>query len=106
MADEDFYRKRAVRRLGIAAVGIIIVGAAALYLAHSGGFQEIAALESSAERIATEKLSNNFSAPTPLVATGTAKTATGAAVPASEYTLTRAGVIADTNAARAANASS
>lgn len=107
MADDDFYRKRALRRLGIAAAIIVVAGGIVVYTIHSGIFQKIAAIESSAEQIAEEKLSNNFSAPAPLVATGTAQaTGTGAVSAQNEYTLTRSGVIADTNAARAANASS
>jgi len=108
MADDEFYRKRAMRRLGIAAAVVVIVVGVAFYVIRSGSFQEIAAIESSAERIAAGKLSDNFSAPAPLIATGTAKTPAGAnaASGRNEYTLTRAGVIADTNAARAANTTS
>lgn len=106
MDDGDFYRQRAVRRLAIAAVAIAAVAVGGWYLARSDTFQKIAALESSAEHIAAQKLDDNFSAPAPLVATSTntsPSTQNGGQSATNRYTLTRAGDIADTNAARAAN---
>lgn len=100
MDGSDFYRQRAVRRLAIAAVVIAAVAVEGWYLARSDTFQKIAALESSAEHIAAQKLDDNFSAPAPLVATSTQN---GGQSATNRYTLTREGDIADTNVARAAN---
>lgn len=94
MNDGEFYRKRARQRLVIVGIVVVIAAAAAAYAIHAGSFEQISALETSAEHDAAQKLAQTFSAPSPLVATGT---------PQSAYTLTRAGIIAETNIQRAVN---
>jgi len=98
MDDGEFYRKRARRRLWVLCVIAAVAAVGAWYLFHSDSFQKVAALESSVERIAVQEISKSFQAPPPLIVTGA-----GASAGAESATLTRAGIIADTNAARAAN---
>jgi uncharacterized protein YkwD len=101
----EYYRKRAMKRLIAAGIFIVVAGVGLWYFANTGSFQKVAALESSAEHLAAQEISKNFSAPTPLVATGTTPTAggTGGATGKNRYTLTRSGISSDTNAARAEN---
>lgn len=101
MAQDDYYRKRALKRLGVAAIMIAIGLVAVLIFLRSDSFQKISSLENSAARIANEELPGNFSAPTPLVSTSTAGQSANTAT--STYTLTRNGVITDTNAERKMN---
>jgi uncharacterized protein YkwD len=85
----DYYRKRAMVRLAIIAVVIVAAGGAVWYVVHSpDALQDIPLLDAS----------KDFSAPAPLIATSTITSAAPA-----QYTLTRAGVIADTNEQRAGN---
>jgi uncharacterized protein YkwD len=108
----DFYRKRARKRLiGLVAV-LIVAGGLFWYVVHSAPLQRISALETNAERIAAQKIASTFSAPPPLVATGTpagtgaghpVTHASGAATTTSSFALTSEGVIADTNVARSEN---
>lgn len=92
-----------MKRLAIAGAAIVVAGGAFWYLSHTGSFQRIAALETSATRIAAEEASKNFSAPQPLIATGTISGSAASGSATSSYTLTRAGIVTQTNAARAAN---
>jgi uncharacterized protein YkwD/uncharacterized protein YukE len=106
LKDETHYQKRAIKRLWIIAIAVVIVGGIALYVVHSGSFQKISSLENSAQHLAAEEFSKTFSAPPPLIATTTAPTKTGSnggGGSTNSYTLTRAGVITATNAARHTN---
>jgi len=106
MADDSFYRSRAKKRLIAAVIGIVVVGAVVLYLAHSDSFQKIAALESSAEHLAAQEIAKNFTAPPPLMETSSTSqsgTGTKTGIAKKNYTLTRAGVVTDTNIQRAEN---
>lgn len=98
MADNEYYRARAWKRVVAIVVVLVIIAVLAWYFLR-GGFEKIAAIEDSASNFAAQELSNKFSAPTPLVASSTS----GSSAKLGKYTLTREGVIADTNAARAAN---
>lgn len=102
MENSDLYRKRAQRRLIAAALAIAIIGGAYWYLSQSGSLAQIASLESLVQKAAVQNIQQPFSAPPPLRAPSSA---TGAASHQSgnAYTLTRAGVIADTNVQRNGN---
>lgn len=93
MNGDDYYRRRALKRLAIIVGCVVIAGAAIWFIARSGSFSHIASFTTSDGQLVQEDTAKNFSAPEPLVVTTTAN----------EYTLTRAGVIADTNEQRAEN---
>ena len=96
--DSNDYRKRAERRLIIIAVLIAVAGGAYWYFSQSGSLKQIVSFENKVQQAAVQTISQRFSAPPPLRAPGS-KT-----VPAeNQYTLTRAGVIADTNKERQEN---
>ena len=108
----EYYRKRAMQRLGAVAVVVVLAGGAIWYFARSDSLQKISSLENSAAHLAAEEFSKTFSAPPPLVATGTVSFKTGgtggggsggAGTGAGSYALSIGGVIIDTNAARATN---
>jgi len=112
MNDGEFYRKRAMKRLLIIGAVVVVLVAIAVYVIHSGSLEQISALETSAEKIAVNEISKNFAAPPPLIATttasvpgakGSAPNGTKPPAKASSYTLTRPGIITDTNTQRAEN---
>ncbi len=96
----DYYKKRALRRLAIIVAVVAVAGGATWYIARSpDSFGDLPLLDAS----------KNFSAPAPLIATSTSagstvgKTIGAGSSTANAYTLTRAGVITDTNEQRAEN---
>jgi uncharacterized protein YkwD len=110
--DPDFYRKRAEKRLIAIAILIVIAGGVYWYLSRSGSLAQIASFENSIGQVAVKNIQERFSAPPPLRATASpglhsAGTSTINRQPGqpsgNAYTLTRAGVIVDTNVQRAEN---
>ena len=93
-------KKKAVRRLIMIAVLVVIVGGALWYFQRSFSLplQRIAAFENSVGTSVNNQLQQNFSAPSPLQQFAKA-------APKKANTLTDAGVIAQTNLQRAKNGS-
>ena len=112
MNDEDFYQNRARKRLVGVILVLIAIAGAGWYFTRSSSFQKISALEDSAAHFAAQAVSENFSAPPPLIATstdsgpslrsGSNPSVAPKSATANKYVLTRTGVIADTNAERQA----
>lgn len=98
---EDYYRKRAEKRLIIISLVIVICAVAYWYFFRTGTLTNIVSFENSLENFAVEQIAKTMSAPPPLVGTGAA--APQAKPQAGQYTLTRSGIIADTNAERNQN---
>ena len=96
-----YYRARAKKRIAVSAVGIVILGGGLWYFYHSALPAKITVLESSAVKVVAQKIVNNVANPLPLVATGTMPSAASGG----KYTLTRAGVVAQTNLQRQKNGS-
>src|SRR5258708_17752074 len=94
----DLYRRRAERRSIVIAIIIVIVGGTFWYLSQSGSLKQIASFESSLEKAVVQDVQQQFSAPPPL-----RSKLRGASATPTQYTLTRTGVIADTNIQRAEN---
>jgi uncharacterized protein YkwD len=92
--DRGYYRRRALKRLTMIAAVIIVVGGAAWYVAH---------LPNVHQDLSLVDASKNFSAPAPLIATSNPNRVVAQKSASNEYMLTRAGIIADTNAERAEN---
>lgn len=97
-APAELRKKKARRRLAIIAVAVVVAAAAIWYFQRSFSLplQKLSSFESSLTTSVATQIAQNFSAPSPLQQPGKA-------APKNANTLTRAGVIAQTNAARAAN---
>ena len=99
--DENFFRRRAKRRLLALLVVLAVVAVAFWYFSRPAGHAEIMSLGSTAGNVVIKEIEKNVSNPTPLIATGTNPSAAGAGL--SAYALTRGGIITDMNAQRNAN---
>jgi len=98
--DEDRFRRRAKKRLLILLVLLIAVAAVSWYFSRPAEHARIASIESLASNAVLKEVQGRVSNPAPLIATGTRSSA--ATSPTAD-TLTRAGVIADTNSERKGN---
>jgi hypothetical protein len=96
--DENYYRKRAGRRIIILLVGLLAVAGGLWYFSHSSLPKQIASFEDEAIKNATKQIVTDISNPPPLVVKG----APVGANPG-EYVLTRAGVVSETNVQRKEN---
>lgn len=100
----DPRRKKAQRRLIAIAVFLVVAGGAYWYFSQPAVLHDVASFESSVEQAAVQSIKQNFSAPPPLVKTShSGGSGSGGSGSGGSFTLTRAGVITDTNSQRAAN---
>ena len=98
---DTFYRHRALGRLAIASIGVLVLIYLGIYMVRSGTYQKLSALETIAGHIAAQEVAGNFSAPQPLVVSRASGTVPGGL--GGSYTLTRTGVIQQTNLQRQGN---
>lgn len=98
-------RKKAQRRLVIIAVALAIAGVGYWYVDRTQfpSLQSVLSLENSAERFVLDKIKANVPSVVPSTPPPLKAPATPAGKSPSQFTLTRAGVIAETNLARTAN---
>lgn len=99
--DENSFRRRAKRRLLALLIVLAAVAVSSWYFSRPTEHAQITSLESAALSAVTKVAEKSVSNPAPLIATGT-KSLVPAAGPGAD-TLTRAGIIVDTNAGRSAN---
>jgi len=100
----DPQQKKAQRRLIALAVILVIAGGAYWYFSQPAVLHNAVSFESSVEQAAVQSIKQNISAPPPLVKTShSGGSGSGDSGSGGSFTLTRAGVIADTNSQRAEN---
>ena len=99
--NEDRFRRQAKNRLLMLLVVLSAVAIAFWYFSRPAGHARIASIESAAGNAVAKEVQKNVSNPTPLIATGTKPSAP---VPGRNAdTLTRTGIITETNLQRAEN---
>jgi uncharacterized protein YkwD len=99
--NEDRFRQQAKKRLLTLLIVLVLIAAAFWYFSRPAGHTQIVSLESAAVNVVAQQVQKSILNPAPLIATGTNPSVSG--VGQSANTLTRAGVIVDTNTARKAN---